>query len=134
VTEAFTELRRRSCGRCSRRTSARDRGVRRFTMAYDEWVINESYTIDSRIFAELHRLLEDVCPVIVEHRFYMGARSPERLVFDDYERLEDYLGSQTRPGDHVLFWRYDECCTDSNITMAGKMPDAEGRTPVGGAY
>ena len=53
---------------------------------------------------------------------------------DSFEKLAEYLREQTRPGDSIYMWRYDELCRDDNALAAGKVPDAEGRTPARGAY
>jgi hypothetical protein len=81
----------------------------------------------------LRRALEE-SPVIVEHRFYRAARSPDRLVFDDFDELRDYLKQKARPGDSFYFWNYLDLCRDDNALTAGKYPDNEGRVPEGGAY
>lgn len=72
--------------------------------------------------------------VIVEHWFYRGSRSPDRLVFDDFEELEEYLRTQARPGDAIHVWRYDELCRDDNSLTHGKYPDTDGKVPRRGAY
>jgi hypothetical protein len=72
--------------------------------------------------------------VILEHRFYNGARSPDRLVFDDFEELEAYIQHKAGPGDSFWIWDYDALCRDDNYLVTGKKPDAEGRVPEGGAY
>jgi hypothetical protein len=40
-------------------------------------------------------------PVIVEHWLYRGSRAPDRLVFDDFEELMDYLNTKASPGDAI---------------------------------
>jgi hypothetical protein len=103
-------------------------------MAHDEWVRVDAATIDHAVLSQLRHVLEDVSPIIVEHRFYRGGRAPERLIFDDSEALEQYLSDNASPGDSFHFWRFSECCTDENAALRGKIPDAEGRIPVGGSY
>jgi hypothetical protein len=73
-------------------------------------------------------------PVIVEHWFYRGSRSPERLVFDDFDRFDEYLRSRAQQGDAIYLWRFDHLCRDENVLVHGKYPDQSGLTPVGGAY
>lgn len=73
-------------------------------------------------------------PVIVEHWFYYGSRSPDRLVFDDYDMLLEYLTANARPGDAFHVWSFSELCRDDNTLTGGKYPDAEGRVPKRGAY
>ena len=79
------------------------------------------------------RILEE-SPIIVEHRFYRGARSPDRHVFDDIDELRGYLAAHARPGDAVWMWRFDELCRTENSLARGKVPDERGRVPRGGAY
>ena len=73
-------------------------------------------------------------PLILEHRFYRAARAPDRRIFDDYQKLLEYLQTRARPGDHLFLWGYSALCRDDNKLLSGKYPDAEGRTPSGGAY
>jgi hypothetical protein len=55
-------------------------------------------------------------------------------VFDDYEILTSYIKSNARPGDNFFAWDYSELCRDDNHVAFGKIPDAVGRMPQGGAY
>jgi hypothetical protein len=102
-------------------------------MATDRWDLSGAAITAPETLARLRFLLEET-PVIVEHRYFRGARTPTRVVFDDADAFELYVREQTRPGDHVLVWSFVACCTDDNVSADGKIPDAEGRTPVGGAY
>ena len=72
--------------------------------------------------------------IIVEHRFYRGSRSPDRMVFDDYGVFRQYLTANAVPGDSFWFWRWDELCRDDNALAHGKYPDTDGTVPLGGAY
>lgn len=63
-----------------------------------------------------------------------GSRAPTRLIFDDAEALETYLRDHVAEGDSFHFCRYDECCTDGNVAFRGKVSDANGVVPRGGAY
>ena len=98
----------------------------------DEWGPGPSI-LAAETLAALRSALEET-PLIVEHRFYRGSRAPDRLVFDDYERLEAYLREQTRPGDSFWVWRYDLLCRDDNSLARGKVPDADGFVPARGPY
>lgn len=72
--------------------------------------------------------------LIVEHRFYLGGRSPKVTVFDDFADFEEYLRENVRPGDAIWCWRYNDLCRDDNCVTHGKYPDEHGRTPRRGAY
>lgn len=84
--------------------------------------------------ATIRRVLEDKGPVIVEHWFYYGSRSPDRFVFGDFDELLHYLNTEARPGDAFHVWDFAGLCRDENTLVNGKYPDAEGRTPRRGAY
>jgi hypothetical protein len=98
-----------------------------------EWTGDGANIMASEHLEALKRVLQESF-VIVEHRFFYGSRAPHVAVFDDYDRLETYLRESARPGDAIWCWRYDELCRDDNSLIHGKVPDAEGRTPRGGAY
>lgn len=84
--------------------------------------------------AAIRKVLEDKGPVILEHWFYYGSRSPDRIVFDDYDRLVEYLGTKVGAGDALHVWDYADVCRDDNRLTNGKYPDAQGRVPARGAY
>lgn len=86
------------------------------------------------LLAELRKILQDESDLIVEHRFFHGARAPFRFVCGDYDQLVAYVRDHARPGDAFVVWRFEECCRDDNVADRGKMPDADGRVPEGGAY
>ena len=89
--------------------------------------------LDADTLAALRSALEDT-PLIVEHRFYRGASAPDRHIFEDADALERYLRERTRPGDDVWIWRFDALCRDNHAFAHGKVPDADGSVPAGGAY
>ncbi len=97
-----------------------------------KWVVGPSMADGERL-GLLGRVLEE-SPVIVEHRFYFGSRAPHRFVVDAFEDLRAYLQDQTRPGDSLWFWRFDELCRDDNPMTRGKVPDERGLVPERGAY
>lgn len=84
--------------------------------------------------ARIQQIVEQVGPVLVEHRRYRGASAPTLLVFCDHEDLEVYVRERAVPGDSFFVWSLAECCTDANVAVRGKLPDAQGRTPESGAY
>ncbi len=67
-------------------------------------------------------------------RFFRGSRAPHRFVCDDFEELLEYILREGVPGDSFYFWRFVDCCSLDNADIKGKVPDSEGRTPIGGAY
>jgi hypothetical protein len=72
--------------------------------------------------------------LIVEHRHYRGGKSPDHLLFYDFESLEEYLRVQTRPGDSIWCWRLEDLLRDDNALTWGKIPDQAGEVPKRGAY
>jgi hypothetical protein len=89
--------------------------------------------LSSENLAALRAALE-LTPLIVEHWFYYGGRSPERRIFEYSEDLEAYLGAHAKPGDDIWVWRFDVLCQNDNTLTHGKVPDADGNVPAGGAY
>lgn len=100
----------------------------------DEWISDGPRITERDVLDRLRRVLEGEGPLIVEHRFYRGARAPHRFVCDSADELESYLAQSARPGDGFLFWSFEARCTTETAVTAGKVPDVEGRTPRGGAY
>jgi hypothetical protein len=98
----------------------------------DDWAIEGSAITSPAILEALQALL-DHHAVIVERGYYRGSRAPERCFFNDYEEFSGWLKTLS-PGDVVYVWDFDENCRDDNTVAAGKVPDADGRVPRGGAY
>jgi len=99
----------------------------------DQWTVAGRNILSATNLAALRDCLERG-PIIVEHRFYYGGRSPDRLVFDDFEDLESYLEGQASPGDSFWIWDYAALCRDDNYLVTGKKPDTDGCVPERGAY
>jgi NAD(P)H-flavin reductase len=99
----------------------------------DHWTISGKSILAPRNLAILRESLENG-PVIVEHRFYYGARSPDRLIFEDFDELHAYLQDEASPGDSFWIWDYSSVCRDDNPLVMGKRPDADGCVPEKGAY
>jgi hypothetical protein len=99
----------------------------------DEWT-HEGDVLDEKSLERLQHVIENESDIVVEHRFYRGARSPHRFVCGDYDELRVYLASHARPGDSFYFWALERCCTVENAELHGKVPDARGLIPRGGAY
>jgi hypothetical protein len=100
----------------------------------DEWSAEGSNILSPDRLEAIRRVLEEVGPVILEHWFYYGSRSPDRLVFEDFEELLTYLQVNARPGDALHVWDFAQVCRNDNTLADGKYPDSQGRTPKGGAY
>ena len=83
---------------------------------------------------QFQTLLEDVCPIIVEHWFYKGSRAPHRFVCDDLSVLLEYFDKHAGVGDAFHFWRFDLCCSDAAVLCHGSVPNANGELPPPGAY
>jgi hypothetical protein len=103
-------------------------------MRIDEWTLAGPRITDEEVLSRLQKTIEDASPLIIEHRFYRGARAPHRFVCDDFEDLKRYLRTSTKEGDSLYFWLFEDCCREDNKAGYGKIPDAEGRVPQGGAY
>ena len=71
--------------------------------------------------------------LIVEHWHYRGASAPTRLFVEDLEEWAEFL-AHVVPGDAVYVWEHGKLCRAENAFVAEKAPDAQGRTPQGGAY
>jgi hypothetical protein len=99
-----------------------------------EWSREGHNILSPERLAAIRHVLENVGPVIVEHWFYYGGRSPDRLVFEDCDAFMEYLRAKARPGDALFIWEFSRVCRDDNKLANGKYPDGEGRVPKGGAY
>jgi hypothetical protein len=100
----------------------------------DEWTGEGVRITDPHELESLKYVLEEKSALIVEHRFYRGSRAPRRVVFERFEDLDRYIAGNGSPGDAFCFWSFEACCRDDNLLRSGKIPDANGRTPRGGAY
>jgi len=100
----------------------------------DGWAIQGRSIVSPERLATIRQMLDEKGPIIVEHRFYRGSRSPKRLVFDDFGQFVEYISSQAYPGDAVWVWDFAELCRDDNRIVNGKYPDGMGRTPEGAPH
>ena len=66
-------------------------------MDIDKWTVDGSRLSDAE-WRLLRTTLEDVSPLIVEHRFYRGSRAPHRFVCDDADSLERYVREKAVAG------------------------------------
>jgi len=99
----------------------------------DKWV-SHGQKITAQGKLEAIRQCMENGPIILEHRFYRGARAPARIVFDEFEVFAKYLENQANPGDAFYIWDYTVLCRDDNAIAYGKYPDKNDRVPEGGAY
>ncbi len=99
-----------------------------------EWTTNGAQITSEAILSRVRATLEDEGPVVIEHRHYCGASAPTWFVCNDYDEFVEYLQLRTVPGDSFYLWSFMQCCRDDNALVTGKIPDSDGRTPVGGAY
>ena len=103
-------------------------------MNSDEWVETGATITGDAVLARVRATLEEEGALIIEHRHYRGARAPTRFVCSSFEEFTAYLNTNTVPGDAFWLWTFDACCRDDNALLTAKRPDAQGRTPKGGAY
>jgi hypothetical protein len=89
---------------------------------------------DDQKLALLKRVLEESGPVILEHRSYCRSSAPERLIFDDFDELVDYLSRKAKAGDSIWVWNLDGLLREDNALVYGKCPAEDGTVPKGGAY
>lgn len=99
----------------------------------DKWGTEAPNILTEERLALIRQTLEE-SPVIVEHRFYRRSSAPDRIVFDDFDRFEEYMRKHMLPGDSIWIWRYDSLCRDDNPLTHGKYPDEKGLVPKGGGY
>jgi hypothetical protein len=98
------------------------------------WSHDAARHLDADEVARLVAVIEGESALVVEHRFYAGARAPHRFVCDDPDELIAYLAANARKGDSFYFWKFEDCCRDDNAWTTAKWPDEHGRVPKGGAY
>lgn len=77
---------------------------------YKEWSIEGHNILSPDCLSAIRVVLENSGPVIVEHWFYYGSCSPNRLVFEDYETMLEYLTTNARPGDAFHVWNFAQVC------------------------
>lgn len=98
----------------------------------DEWHQGPSILDPERLQALRAAIAES--PLILEHWFYRGGRSPERRIFEEFDALEEYIRTAGHPGDAFDAWRFDLLCRADNRLESGKFPDRAGLVPRRGAY
>ena len=70
--------------------------------------------------------------VAVLHWHWCAGRSPTPLGFADFDEFMRHVRTHGRAGDAFDVWPFP----DENVPVIaeGKVPDADGRIPTGGAY
>jgi hypothetical protein len=106
----------------------------RFYNDGDEWTTEGSKITEPENLQAIRKTLDDEGSVIVEHWFYRGSRSPDRLIFDDFDLFTQYLETKASAGDAIHVWSFAATCNDENELAYGKCPDDQGRVPKKGAY
>lgn len=99
----------------------------------DEWTVG-GRNITSPESLEIVRQTLEEAPIIMEHWFFYGSSSPDRLVFDDFDNFIEYLNTKAFAGDAIHIWNFSEVCKDDNTITNGKCPAEDGRIPKKGAY
>ncbi|HEX6188125.1 MAG TPA: hypothetical protein VFZ40_08585 [Pyrinomonadaceae bacterium] len=102
--------------------------------ASDQWTSNGRQILSDDNLRIIRETLDNEGPIILEHCFYYGSRSPERIVFDDFDIFVEYVQTKSNAGDAFHVWSFPSVCNDANTIAAGKFPDADGRVPEKGAY
>jgi len=101
----------------------------------DEWSTDGKKITDSTsITAIRHLLINRGGPVLLEHRYLRGGRSPDHFVFHDFDDLIEYLGANARAGDNIYVWNLESFLREAQPLAHGKCPDADGAVPRKGAY
>ena len=100
----------------------------------DDWGPDGKKITSPDILAIIQETLDKTSSVIVEHWHYRGGRSPDRLVFDDFEVFVEYLATKAKAGDAFHVWSFATVCTDASVFASGKLPDSDGCVPRRGAY
>lgn len=100
----------------------------------EQWTTTGEIVTAASTLAHLRAIMDHESPIVVEHRFYRGAQAPHRFVCESGDELEEYIRGRARPGDSFYFWSFEACCREDNRVARGKVPDSDGRIPIGGVY
>jgi hypothetical protein len=82
----------------------------------------------------IRKVLETTGPILVEHWFFYGSRSPDRIVIGDYDEFIEYLKEKAHAGDAIHVWDLDPLLREDNELAHGKCPAEDGAVPSKGAY
>jgi hypothetical protein len=105
-----------------------------FVAEIDGWSSSGAKITDAAKLQAIRETTEKKGPVIVEHRFYRGARAPDVFVFEEYDEFVKYLDEHGRAGDRITVWSFWDVCKPESAVASGKCPDDAGRVPERGAY
>ena len=95
----------------------------------DEWTCEgETITAPEKLLA-IREVLINTGPVLVQHKFLRGARSPHEAVFDEYEEFVAYLTENALAGDKINVWSLWPLMRDTRPLAHGKCPDEDGAVP-----
>jgi hypothetical protein len=100
----------------------------------DEWTVDGEKINSVSNLELLRHTLNDKGPVIVERGIYRGSSSPERMIFEYFDDVLEYLQTYVSPGDSIRIWSFMSLCQNDNYLIQGKVPDEDGTVPRKGAY
>ena len=100
----------------------------------DGWSVNGAKINSPENLAIIEAVMEGTGPIIVQHFFYRGARSPELRGFDDFDDFRNWLDHETAAGDIIEVWNFSAVCNPDNVLVSGKYPDERGEVPAHGPY
>src|SRR5947207_6337480 len=100
----------------------------------DEWTCEGEQISAPEKLAAIREALEKTGPVLVQHKFLRGARSPHERVFDDYGEFVAYLTGNARAGDKISVWSLWPFMRDTPPLADGKCPAEDGAVPNKGPY
>ena len=99
-----------------------------------QWSIDGEKITAPEKLEPIKKVLNSSGPVLVEHWFFFGSRSPARVVIEDYDDFIDYLKKEAHAGDAIHVWDLHPLLRDDNELVHGKCPAEDGAVPKGGAY
>lgn len=105
----------------------------RWRAEQDDWRFDGSKIVAPEKLATIREVQETKGCIVFGHWLYRGSSAPERTIFDDFQKFEEYLRTKTSGGDAIDVWSMHEVCTSQNRVAEGKVPDLDGRVPTGGA-
>ncbi len=100
----------------------------------DRWSQDGNIITDPDKLSLVEEALREFRILVIEHRYYRGARAPDRIVIDDYDNFIDYLIENAVAGDSIHVFDITSALEDDNQLVNGKCPDEKGEVPKGGAY